>query len=864
MPENLVWSGTNYNGIDYKITCDGDLSDIIIDNSTLYAISQDPDVPNIYNSAIYNGGSGVGWRGVIITKTPMNFHQYYYSGGTWREASGRSFSCSRQNNTVYERSDRNIASGLNIYENFGVGTNGTTTYSYLPQFSEGDEAAFRAYVATPAINYVWHSLGSISGKMGVFSLSKIYDEYLGDGSEVSEGNLNAIESLSINSLSNIAGGLVNGESKEVAYSGEVYKLKVERTTETIASVEFSKAVLKFYLAPTTGGVENLIYSIAYPFGGSLDGQSIIKDSYIGIIIDYENEVAALNLITPYETYVSYNTPGTAMTAEQMHLLYIWVMGGNPEEEGEDPLDSFEDDEGSGGGDLVDRTSNPLPEPGIPSLSAYDTGFLSQYLIGKTALKDLSDFLWSANFWENVGKFFSDPRQIIMGICISPVKPKDYNTTPSTIKAGGISTGVSGNKLNKQFERYNFGEVKIERRLKTRDEEGGIYFDYSPFTECKLYLPFCGEHSFNISDVMGKTLKLSYTIDHVSGMCCAHVTIKGKKEGDTCHYNFTGQVGVQIPISSEDFGGFYRAMLSAGAAIGTSMATAATGGLTAPLAIGATANAIGNIANMGKDVQYTSGGGSVAGALSSEYPYITIEEPIVFEAGNQRHFIGYPYYGSHTLGNLSGFVKPLAIHLDGLTCTEKERQEIRGLIMNGVIIQTGDTPPEPVDTSSNFNIMLLQNISDIETIGKKFKKDSNDEVICLEVSGDLLYNQDISAINALIEGNASAYNYAYIPQFNRYYFIDSITAESGSLQRLSMSCDALQSFKDELLSCYAIIESAEGKDKAKLMVNNNSWFMEQKREIKTLLFKDNLGNPKKFNRDSLNGDECFLITIAGSD
>ena len=733
-------------------------------------------------------------------------------------------------------------------------------------------AIYQAIIGAEQPLYTWESVPTISGKMGILSLSSIKQESIGDGNFHAGADLNAIENLAQGSrIETLAGNLAKNEQRTIINSGNFYRMDILRTVVsypvpgTQQTVDISTATLKFYLNPTTGGVENLIYSYSVPFGW--DGTSQVDSNWISIIIDDENEVAALALIRPDDAQadVDYNIPGAgAMTAEEMHNLWIWVKAGwNPDEE-EDPIDSFVDNEGNGGGDLINRPHNPIPEPGVPGLSAYDTGFVSQYVIGKTALKNLASFLWSNSFWENVGKFFNDPRQIIQGLVISDVLPGDL-TTGQEIKAGGISTGVYGSKINKQFERYEMGTLTLDKRLKTSSEKGGIYFDYSPFTRLKLYLPYCGEHELNTDDCIGKTLSLNYTVDHLSGVCCAHLSIKGD-DAKECHYNYTGQLGVQVPLSAEDYGGFYRAILSAGAAVGGALATGATGGMTAPLAVSSAANAISNIANMGRDVEYTSGGGSISGQLSSEYPYVTIEEPDPFMAENQAHYTGYPCYSKYKLKAMTGYTKILGIHLDELSCTEIERAAIRDQLAKGVIIQQGDTLPSPDPTrpEGEESLILLHNISDVDTIGKKFEKDNQGHVEYVELTSKLLYNQDFAAVGLLVSEFNAGYNYAYIPSFGRVYYIDKITAESGAMVRYDLSCDASESFWNELKECEAIIEATEQMDKAKLLVNNNTWFMPQRKNVKTLTFKNNLGEPAHFSRKAVDdgGSMCFIITIAG--
>ena len=712
----------------------------------------------------------------------------------------------------------------------------------------------------PVVEHVWKSVPAISGKMGILSLGTILDEHIGDGSPVTGAPVAYAGLLPEGAkISNITNGLVNSQTADILYSGDTYKMTATRGYSSQNGTYFD---LAFYFQPTTGGVYTPFYVYRFYFTDSI----FVNTTMLGFIIDEDNHVAALNLIKPYSSgvdqFIDYCTPGKTMSDTDMQNLYSWIKGSTLEEDW-DTTDSIIDDEGDGGGDYHERINNPIPTPGVPYLSATNCGFLSQYLITDTQLKSLASYLWSDNFVNNVKKFFSDPRQIIMGISIFPVKPP-HNSAPSNIKAGGINTGVSGQKVTTQFNRYDLGYAKIEKTFSK-----GIFYDYSPYLTAKIYLPYCGEHDLSLNDIMGKTLHLEYTVDSVSGICAAHLTITDPNNElpDECHYNFTGQMGIQLPLSSEDFGGFYRAMLSSGAAIGSGIATIATGGMTAPLAIGAGVNAVGNVANMGKDVQFTSGGGSIAGALGSEYPYITLVEPIVFKDGNQRHYMGYPYYSKKQLKNMSGFTKIMGIHLDGLSCTEIERSAIRDQLSKGVIIQQGDPlpSPDPNRPEGEESLILLHNLSDVDTIGKKFEKDNQGYVEYVELTSKLLYNQDFAAVGLLVSEYNAGYNYAYIPSFGRVYYIDRITAESGAMVRYDLTCDASESFWNELKECYALIEANEYQSGAKMLINNNTWFMKQNKRVVTRVFQG--GDMTDDNGVSCfvkgrYGEECFLITIAG--
>ena len=741
----------------------------------------------------------------------------------------------------------------------------------------------------PNPEYTWTSVPAISGKMGTISLATIDNSHLGNGSAVTGADYNYLTgkpaSAEIGSVRNIS----VGQTIEFAWSGDNFKMTV-----TMLPPPTNKLELRFFLNQTTPGTWSAFYSYQITPDIFLISTTEQHKQYLGFIEDNENEVACLSIIDVVKNIstgiytVNYNTPGTSMTAEDMHLLWGWLHGSFISD---DPLDSFTDNEGDGGGTLINRVNNPIPEPSLPYLSATDTGFVSMYVIGKTELNHLAQFLWSDSFVNTVKKFFNDPMEILIGLMIFPLQPKnEYLGTSREIKGGSIATGVNGTPLTTQWGSYDFGSCTVEKRLKVDNSgklekdivESGIYFDYSPYTECKIYLPYVGEHSLDLNDVMGRELHLTYSVDFMSGACCAHLTLVNQDDPDAqpeCHYNFCGQMGVSVPISQADYRQKISAMMQFGLTAGSAIATVASGGLMAPpvnpnevanfqganvessnpqnaisLGFGTASRLANSVANMHPTVQHTSGGGAISGSLSSEYPYITISEPDIFQAKNQPHYKGYPINATHKIGDMTGYVKIENVHLDGLSCTEKERGSIGSYLNKGVIVdKNGSSTPEHSAPAGELAVVFLKNKSDPETIGKTWTDSS-------KITGKLLYDNDIENIKLLVHGNYTAYNYCYIHELGRYYYINTFVIQKDGDFIVDMTVDALQSFKDEIFEIPALIDSAEDLDKAKLLMNNGYWFMKQNKIIKTLTFKKS-GSDQFFDR-SQNGDERFILTIAG--
>lgn len=81
-----------------------------------------------------------------------------------------------------------------------------------------------------------------------------------------------------------------------------------------------------------------------------------------------------------------------------------------------------------------------------------------------------------------------------------------------------------------------------------------------------------------------------------------------------------------------------------------------------------------------------------------------------------------------------------------------------------------------------------------------------------LSDEVVYNIKIKAETSIIEPtiilqteNYITSNYAYIEHFNRYYYIENIVVFPSNIYNISLRCDVLMSYKDDILNSYAYIE-----------------------------------------------------------
>ena len=103
----------------------------------------------------------------------------------------------------------------------------------------------------------------------------------------------------------------------------------------------------------------------------------------------------------------------------------------------------------------------------------------------------------------------------------------------------------------------------------------------------------------------------------------------------------------------------------------------------------------------------------------------------------------------------------------------------------------------------MDILLYNNHSEKNELNKNI----SDEGL---FQGTLRQETSVTAPEVLIESTSfiSSYNYAYIPDFDRYYYIIDVSVVRQSLWRVALKCDVLMSFRDSILACPAIINHTE--------------------------------------------------------
>lgn len=321
----------------------------------------------------------------------------------------------------------------------------------------------------------------------------------------------------------------------------------------------------------------------------------------------------------------------------------------------------------------DPTINP-PDTGkgnTPTVVTPTGSASALYAIYNPTIEQINSFgswLWSSDFVEQIKKLFNDPMQAIIGLHKVYATPATNGT--QNIKVGYLDSGVPSNVVSNQYTTIDCGTVSLSEYFYN-------VFDYAPYTDINLYLPFIGIVNLDVADVMRSSIHIIYHVDVLSGACLAEVKVIRDGAGGTL-YQYTGNASVTLPISS----GSYMGIISSIAGIAGGIAgTIASGGSALPLL----ASSAGSLLNARTKVEHSGGFSGNAGAMGSKIPYLIISRPQIDLANKFEKYIGYPANVTTTLASCSGFVNVLECHLENINASDSELNEIESLLKGGIIV-----------------------------------------------------------------------------------------------------------------------------------------------------------------------------------
>lgn len=250
---------------------------------------------NYYNSALGYISGSEWWLICFLSASPTDFGRFETD---WNNPDSGSW----QSRTSFE---------LNSEEYYQrAGFSDSTPYAIFISDSNyvfescslevlNSQSALIEYCTSPLVVHSWHSVGSISGKLGTFNLSTIKDTDINNGDPVSNATSSAFNVLQLaTKLSVLAEN--KSELTPVIYTDDINYLSLKDLTN-------NKCELKFYL-------HNRSF---------LKITNVSTNAFLSILIDEENKAAKPSII--YKNGSSYSYNQEEPSADTMKHLYEWLM-----------------------------------------------------------------------------------------------------------------------------------------------------------------------------------------------------------------------------------------------------------------------------------------------------------------------------------------------------------------------------------------------------------------------------------------------------------------------------------------------------------------------------------------------------------
>ena len=328
-------------------------------------------------------------------------------------------------------------------------------------------------------------------------------------------------------------------------------------------------------------------------------------------------------------------------------------------DGKEGSDGYTDDNDNGYNDGKD---NDEKDTDTGDVSAGIGVLTSTFKMTKERLVQLGQFLWGSNIFDKFSLVNNNPIENIISCKSIPINTDGEN---QEIILGNVATGVNGEKISNNFAKQTIGSIAITEHYHN-------FLDYAPYTNVILYLPYIGFKELDTTLVMNKTLKVIYTVDAITGGCLAQVYVNNVRL-----YEFTGNVGIDIPITASN-----RAQVEAGyIQAGVGATASALGGN-----VGSAVTSLLNSATSQYHYSSTGNPSPMCVASTNRTCYVIIDRPNYQNLKAFNHTRGRKCYLSKTISTLHGFtICDSNIDLSGINATQSELEELKEILSSGFYV-----------------------------------------------------------------------------------------------------------------------------------------------------------------------------------
>lgn len=360
--------------------------------------------------------------------------------------------------------------------------------------------------------------------------------------------------------------------------------------------------------------------------------------------------------------------------------------------------------------------DPSKGSSYPSIvPASGSGLIHVYNPTPGEFVGFGNWLWVTYADATIDKIWNNPFDGIIGAHELYATPQRDGR--DNIRSGFLVCPVTSDLVRQRYTEIDCGTVIVP-------EFYGNYFDYSPYSQVYIYLPFIGINEVSIDDIVGHAVNIRYRVDAYNGSCIAMIYVAKSGYRNLC-YQFGGNCAVEVPLAGGSQAAIKAGMLQAEAysraaiqsaqiqktaSIGSGILGGAAGSSFAgPLAgiigalAGGTSGYIQGSANVAaaklqgqamqeaaryankSSVQHSGQFGASHGAMGLKNPFIMIRNPIQVKVVNYNNDYGFPAHKRVIIGGCTGYLRVREVNVISAHATNEEKRAIEEELKAGVYV-----------------------------------------------------------------------------------------------------------------------------------------------------------------------------------
>ena len=346
--------------------------------------------------------------------------------------------------------------------------------------------------------------------------------------------------------------------------------------------------------------------------------------------------------------------------------------GNPNTTTENPKEENPEDESKDKKDDKDSTDFPTTLDSTTSATLYE--------ITHEQLNSFINYFWGngitadSNILELLQGLYGNISEAVLGVNFIPID-LGIQTSPKGVKIGRLETSFQWSALTDNVVAKTIGSIGIKPQSKRK-----TFFDYAPYTEIKLYLPYLGIVDLDTNSYMDTTLTVKLIVDVASGNA-SYVLLS-----DGCLYDtFTFQLGVSIPFTLSNGSQIQASYMHNAISFALTVATTPISPVTGVKTIGTELSALTDVTVPSYNNKGSISGASTLGNCQNCILYI--KRPIYNRPSNYGRMVGFPVNKTFKLSTLKGYTVCENAKIASFESkpTDTEYNEIIALLEKGVII-----------------------------------------------------------------------------------------------------------------------------------------------------------------------------------